>query len=61
LQILKLRQEKALILGKKNYAELALHFKMAESPEQVIGLLDDISHKARKKAESEIDELKKYF
>ncbi|MCH8518971.1 M3 family metallopeptidase [Candidatus Gracilibacteria bacterium] len=61
LEILRLRQEKAQILEKNNYAELALHFKMAESPEKVISLLDNISQKARKKAEEEIIELKKYF
>jgi Zn-dependent oligopeptidase len=38
LEILKLREQKAVLLGFKNYAELSLHFKMAESPEQVIKL-----------------------
>jgi len=61
LEILTLRQEKAKILGKNNYGELALHFQMAESPEQVIELIENMSMRARKKAEAEIAELKEYF
>jgi Zn-dependent oligopeptidase len=38
LEILRLRQQKAQLLGFKNYAELSLHFKMADSPEQIIQL-----------------------
>jgi len=38
LEILKLREQKAVLLGFKNYSELSLHFKMAESPEQVKNL-----------------------
>jgi peptidyl-dipeptidase Dcp len=34
---------------------------MAESPEQVIELLSDLSQKAKPKAEKEIEEIKKYF
>jgi Zn-dependent oligopeptidase len=34
---------------------------MAESPEQVIELLSDLSHKAKPKAEKEVQEIKDYF
>ena len=61
LEILTLRQEKAQILGKNNYAELALHFQMAENPEQVMTLLENMSTQAQKKAEAEIAELREYF
>ena len=61
LQILKLRDEKAKLLSFKNYAELALHFKMAESSDQVIELFSDIALKARPKAQAELDEIQNYF
>ena len=61
LKILKLREEKAQILGYKNYAELSLVFKMAETPEQVKTLFAEISEKARPKAEAELQEIKDYF
>lgn len=61
LEILKLRNRKAEILGYKNYAELSLKFKMADSPEQVLELFSDISGKARPKSESELNEIKEYF
>ena len=61
LKLLELRDKKAKILGFKNYAELSLHFKMAESPEQVIELFGEISEKARPKAQAELDEIRVYF
>lgn len=61
LEILALRERKAEILGFKNYAELSLKFKMAESPEQIIELFSDISQKAKPKAQAELDEIKEYF
>nr|MDD3720381.1 M3 family metallopeptidase [Candidatus Gracilibacteria bacterium] len=61
LEILKLRDEKSHILGYKNYAELSLVFKMADTPENVIKLIDEVSIKAKDKAETEIVEFKKYF
>ncbi|MDD2871829.1 MAG: M3 family metallopeptidase [Candidatus Gracilibacteria bacterium] len=61
LNILKLKKEKAEILGYKNYAELSLNSKMAESPKQVFELIEGISKKAYIKANSEINELKAYF
>jgi oligopeptidase A len=61
LKILKLREEKSHILGYKNYAELSLVFKMAETPEQIQTLFENISKKARPKAEAELQEIKSYF
>lgn len=61
LEILALREKKAEILGFKNYAELSLKFKMAESPEQIIELFSDISGKAKPKAQAELDEICEYF
>ncbi|MDP2090070.1 MAG: M3 family metallopeptidase [Candidatus Gracilibacteria bacterium] len=61
LNILKLKKEKSEILGYKNYAELSLNSKMAESPNQVFELIEGISKKAYEKAENEMQELKDYF
>ena len=61
LEIINLKDKKAKLLGYKNFAELSLEFKMAESPEQVIELLSDLSQKAKPKAEKEIEEIKNYF
>ena len=61
LKIIKLKNKKAQILWYKNYAELSLEFKMAESPKQVIDLLSDLSQKAKKKAKKEIEEIKDFF
>ncbi len=61
LEILKLKRQKAKILGYNNYVELSLVNKMAESPKQVTDLIEWISAKARKKAKEELETLKKYF
>ncbi len=61
LQILKLKNKKAQILWYKNYAELSLEYKMADSPKQVIDLLADLTKKAKPKALKEIDEIKDFF
>ncbi|MDD4151329.1 MAG: M3 family metallopeptidase [Candidatus Gracilibacteria bacterium] len=61
LEILKLKQEKAKILGYKNYAEYSLESKMASNPEEVKKLIEGISIKAREKAKNEIKNIKDYF
>ncbi|NVP17119.1 M3 family metallopeptidase [Candidatus Gracilibacteria bacterium] len=61
LEILKLKDAKAKILGYKNYAELSLNDKMANSPEQVFELLESISEKSVSKAKIELQDLKDYF
>ncbi len=60
LEILKLREEKAKILGFKNYSELSLVFKMAKSPQEIKDLLEWIYKKAKNKAKKEIEEVKEY-
>ena len=56
-EILKLRYEKANLLGFKNYADYSLATKMAEKPEQVLKFLYDLVPMAKKFAEQEIKEL----
>lgn len=52
-RILALRQEEAKLLGYKNFAELSLVSKMAESPAQVLGFLEDMAVKAKPFAEKD--------
>ncbi|MDE0855449.1 MAG: M3 family metallopeptidase, partial [Nevskia sp.] len=59
-EILALRHEEALLLGFRNFAELSLETKMAESPDAVERFLLDLAGKARKFALTELDELKSY-
>jgi peptidyl-dipeptidase Dcp len=61
LKLLELREEKAILLGFKNYGELSLKFKMADSPEHVVELFSDIAQKAKPKAETELKEITKHF
>lgn len=56
LEQLRLRQEEALILGKRNYADVSLAKKMASSPEEVITFLRAIAQKAKPIALSEVAE-----
>ncbi|MDG4813553.1 M3 family metallopeptidase [Hydrogenovibrio sp. 3SP14C1] len=53
-KILKLRHEKAQLLGFEHYAELSLATKMAGTPEQVIGFLRDLAQKSKPQAEKEL-------
>lgn len=55
-----LRQEKAEILGFKNYAEYSLEVKMADTPKQVIDFLEDLNNKAKPQAKEEREELKAF-
>lgn len=59
-QILKLRQEEAELLGYKNYAELSLATKMAESPEEVIAFLEDLAKRSKPFAEKEFAEVQSF-
>lgn len=61
LEILELKNQKSKLLWYKNYCELSLNNKMAESPNQVISLLEEISKKSILKAKKEEQELRKYF
>lgn len=61
LKILKLKDEKAKIMGYKNYAEYSLQTKMATSPEEVIDLIEDVFEKGKSKAISEMQEIQTFF
>ncbi|WP_338766267.1 M3 family metallopeptidase [Massilia sp. METH4] len=58
--LLKLRAEEAQLLGYKNFAEVSLVPKMAQSPEQVIGFLEDLAKRARPYAEKDLEELRTF-
>lgn len=60
VEILQLRQELAGVLGFNNYAERSLAEKMAESPEQVLGFLQDLATRSKPVAESELTELQEF-
>ncbi|WP_026957594.1 oligopeptidase A [Aliagarivorans taiwanensis] len=54
---LALRQELAALLGFESYAHKSLATKMAESPEQVLGFLEDLGKRSKPQAERELAEL----
>ena len=55
-QIVAKRQEKAKLLGFKNYAEYSLETKMASSVDQVVEFLDDLAKRSRQTAIDEVTE-----
>ncbi|MDP9645875.1 M3 family metallopeptidase [Paraburkholderia caledonica] len=57
---LKLRAGEAHMLGYKNFAEVSLAPKMAESPEQVMAFLEDLATRARPHAEQDWKELREF-
>jgi oligopeptidase A len=59
-EIMTLRQEESELLGYKNFAEVSLVPKMAESPEQVESFLLDLAKKARAQAEKDFAEVKQF-
>jgi oligopeptidase A len=58
--ILKLRHELAQLIGFANHAERSLATKMAQSPQQVLDFLNDLSMRSKPIAEKEFAELKAY-
>jgi oligopeptidase A len=60
IDILKLRDEEAKLLGYANFAEVSLVPKMATSPQQVIQFLQDLAKRARPFAENDLAELKNF-
>jgi oligopeptidase A len=60
VDILKLRNEEAKLLGYKNYAEVSLVAKMAETPAQVISFMEDLARRARPYGEKDYAELKAF-
>lgn len=59
-EILALRQEEARLLGYRNFAEVSLVPKMAESPEQVIRFLRDLAARARAHAEKDVADMRAF-
>ncbi|MEO7404662.1 MAG: M3 family metallopeptidase, partial [Burkholderiales bacterium] len=60
LRLLELRREVAKLLGYKSFAELSLVPKMAQTPADVLGFLDDLTVKAKPFAERDMMELREY-
>ena len=58
--ILSLRHEAANLVGFANYAEYSLATKMADTPDQVIGFLRELSGHSRAAAEQELAELTEF-
>ena len=52
--ILKLRREQAHLLGFKTFAEFSLEPKMADTPEQVLGFLEELAMRAKPYAEGDL-------
>ena len=59
-RILPLRHEAARLLGYASYAEVSLVPKMADSPSQVLGFLEDLAVRARPYAERDLVELREF-
>ena len=59
-EILNARHQQARLLGFANFAELSLATKMAESPAGVERFLIDLTARARRRAQQELDELRAY-
>lgn len=57
---LKLRHEIARMLGFSTYSEKSLSTKMAETPDQVLGFLNDLAAKAKPQGEREVEELRQF-
>lgn len=57
---LALRAEEAKMLGYRNFAEVSLAPKMADSPEQVMSFLEDLAKRARPHAERDWKELREF-
>ena len=59
-RIVPLRGEIAQLLGYRNFAEVSLVPKMAESSSQVLAFLDDLARRARPFAEADVEELREF-
>ena len=59
--IIRLRIEKAQLLGYKSYSEYVISDQMAGSPNAVYGLLEDIFTSANQKAKEELEEMNTMF
>jgi oligopeptidase A len=59
-ELLKLRQEEARMLGYRNFGEVSLVPKMADTPDQVATFLEDLAKRARPYAEKDWAELRAF-
>jgi oligopeptidase A len=59
-RILELRAEAAKLLGFDSYAQVSLEPKMAETPAEVLGFLDNLAARAKPYAEKDMAELRQY-
>ncbi len=59
-EIIKLRGEEARLLGFANFGELSLASKMANSPQQVVEFMRELSRRARPFAEKDLAELREF-
>ncbi|MDR3481047.1 MAG: M3 family metallopeptidase [Burkholderiaceae bacterium] len=60
VDLLKLRDEEAKLLGYSNFAEVSLVSKMAETPAQVITFMEDLAKRARPYGEKDLAELRTF-
>lgn len=60
LKIVKLRHQRACLLGYKTHADYVLEERMAKSPETVLSFLEDFKSKAMPAAQREFSELSKF-
>jgi peptidyl-dipeptidase Dcp len=60
LDIVKLRHQRANLLGYNTHAHFVLEERMAETPEKVISFSNDLLQKAKPAAQKEFDELEAY-
>ncbi|MBC5783681.1 M3 family metallopeptidase [Ramlibacter sp. USB13] len=59
-EILALRQEEARLLGYRNFAEVSVVPKMADSPEQVVRFLRDLANRARPYALKDVEDMRRF-
>lgn len=59
-RILEIALEEARLLGYKNYAELSLVTKMADTPAQVLDFLHDLAKRAKPYAEKDFAEMREF-
>lgn len=57
---LRLRHEISRMLGFNTYSEKSLATKMAETPDQVLGFLNDLATRAKPQGEREVEELRQF-
>lgn len=60
LDIVRLRNERAQLLGYQNHAAFVLEERMAQNPENVFNFLNELLEKAKPAADKEFDELSTY-